>query len=257
MSAFSPSVVCASCDKRVAYLCDVACIHDKIGCHLVAALARLNGDTIVSQRPHSDCARFPFKRGKLYCSCGKNMGNIQNNMRATVPEAGLHGQAGEVAVLKFANLQFRLSTGELIRVPTGSALGSAVGFGGGGGHGATTNVRKATNNAISLTTTHILLAAGGRGGKGSAHTSSGSFGGHYTRQEQEDVLTSGIDNLNPNSSGLGPLERNLTPAVNWQTQSLIGGGKGSGRGSKGTYIEQFSATAIRTGSVESGSGSGR
>jgi len=56
--------------------------------------------------------------------------------------------------------------------------------------------------------------------------SAGSYGGFYTRQEQEDVLTSRIDNPNRVGSGfinLGPQERNVTVAANWQTASLLGG----------------------------------
>ena len=54
-----------------------------------------------------------------------------------------------------------------------------------------------------------------------------SYGGFYTRQEQEDVLTARIDNPNRVGSGFinfGAMERNTQPAANWQTGSLIGGG---------------------------------
>lgn len=53
------------------------------------------------------------------------------------------------------------------------------------------------------------------------------FGGFYTRQEQEDVLTARIDNPNRIGSGFinyGPQERNVQGAANWQTASLLGGG---------------------------------
>ena len=54
-----------------------------------------------------------------------------------------------------------------------------------------------------------------------------SYGGFYTRQEQEDVLASRIDNPNRVGSGFinfGPMERNANraPAANWQTSSLVG-----------------------------------
>jgi len=53
------------------------------------------------------------------------------------------------------------------------------------------------------------------------------YGGFYTRQEQEDALTSRIDNPNRVGSGFinfGAMERQQTPAANWQTGNLIGGG---------------------------------
>ena len=57
-----------------------------------------------------------------------------------------------------------------------------------------------------------------------------SFGGFYTRQEQEDVLASRIDNPNRVGSGfinLGPQTRNMSaPMANWQTASLVGGAGG-------------------------------
>lgn len=55
---------------------------------------------------------------------------------------------------------------------------------------------------------------------------SNSYGGFYTRQEQEDALAARIDNPNRIGSGfinLGPQERNVQPATNWQTASLLGG----------------------------------
>jgi hypothetical protein len=57
-----------------------------------------------------------------------------------------------------------------------------------------------------------------------------SYGGYYTRQEQEDAMTARIDNPNRVGSGfinLGPMQRQPQAAsTNWQTSSLLGGGGG-------------------------------
>lgn len=57
-----------------------------------------------------------------------------------------------------------------------------------------------------------------------------SFGGYYTRQEQEDAMTARIDNPNRVGSGfinLGPMQRQPpASSTNWQTGSLLGGGGG-------------------------------
>lgn len=54
-----------------------------------------------------------------------------------------------------------------------------------------------------------------------------SYNGFYTRQEQDDVLATRIDNPNRVGSGFinfGAMERTNQPAANWQTASLVGGG---------------------------------
>ena len=60
-----------------------------------------------------------------------------------------------------------------------------------------------------------------------------SYGGFYTRQEEQDALASRIE-PNPNRVGSGFINfgeqvRQQQPAANWQTGNLMGGG-GGGRG---------------------------
>ena len=165
--AFTPSVVCASCKSHVAHLHHLACVQDDFGCHLVCALDRLSDD-VVQQRPHPEEAKHPFKRGKLKCSCDGNIGNIQNNVKASLPAAGLIGH-GDYAVLKFVDLSFAAAPhSDLIPRLTGALLGKEVGFilpgkggrgggrvgGGGRGRGGD------SSSASGITPEHVLRAAG-------------------------------------------------------------------------------------------------
>ena len=133
-------------------------MQDAFGCHLVCSLDAI-GHVVSQQRPHPDEATCPFKRGKLTCSCGGNIGNIQNNVQATLPTVGLLGR-GEYAVLKFANLSFAVTPSQLIPRLTGALLGQAVGFvtakgGKGGGRGGSK-----LSVARSINPAHVLEAAG-------------------------------------------------------------------------------------------------
>lgn len=149
---FTPSVMCASCKRHVVHLSNIACMQDSFGFHLVCALDRLGHD-VEQRRPHPDAVRVPFKRGKLICSCGGNIGNIHNNVKALLPTVGLKGR-GDYAVLKLVDLSFIVTPdSELISRLTGTLLGKAVGF-------VLSTSLLGVPSARRITPNHVLEAAG-------------------------------------------------------------------------------------------------
>ncbi|KAL3923322.1 MAG: hypothetical protein SGPRY_004256 [Prymnesium sp.] len=141
---------------------------DSYGCHLVCALEALD-PRVQERRPHPDQNKFPFKRGKLSCRmCDSNLGNIQNNVRASLQASAFQVQR-DCAVIKFAGVSFAATPTLLIPHIKGSLLGKAVGFvmpdkgskGGGGeckdGRGKIGGAQSASR---SITLKAVLLAAG-------------------------------------------------------------------------------------------------
>ena len=150
MAGFDASVRCAQCETMLAPLRSFACVKNKQGCHLVAALANLS-DNVASHRPHPDGARLPFKRGKLSCVCNENLGNIQSDMNAVLQSAGLlGGKHEEVAVLKFATIRFAVDPMIPYITLSAAKLGQAIGF------SARPNVR----DVRQVEPNHVLSAAG-------------------------------------------------------------------------------------------------
>jgi hypothetical protein len=47
---------------------------------LVSELSQL-GKSVLQTRPHHEGIQFPYKKGKLTCVCGNNLGNIQDSTR--------------------------------------------------------------------------------------------------------------------------------------------------------------------------------
>ncbi|KAL1496143.1 hypothetical protein AB1Y20_014763 [Prymnesium parvum] len=167
-SSFCAGIVCQACSSPVAPLDRLACVQDNFGCHLICALESLR-DQVNKQRPHPEMSDKPFKVGKLICGCGGNLGNIQDNIRAFVPEVGLNGR-GECAVFKFADVSFAIAPNELIPQLKGVLLGKAVGFllpgkggkGGGRGRGPGLGRGRATCSppcAHRITVEHVQKAA--------------------------------------------------------------------------------------------------
>ena len=158
-SEFAPHVVCAACGERVVDLGLTACVQDSFGCHLVCELTSLAKD-VLKVRPHPEAAQFPFKQGKLACKCKQNLGNIHNNVTALLPVAGLTGH-GDYAILKFVDVSFAVTPSETVKQLTGSLLGQAVGFvSGKGGKGGKGIRGQSSSRAVSVTTAHVLQAAG-------------------------------------------------------------------------------------------------
>ena len=114
-------------------------------------------------RPHPEAAQFPFKQGKLACKCKANLGNIQNNVTALLPVAGLTGR-GDYAILKFVDVSFAVTPSETVPQLTGWLLGQAVGFASGKGGGRALGGKggrgQSSSRVVSVTTAHVLQAAG-------------------------------------------------------------------------------------------------
>ena len=89
------------------------------GIHLVASLEKL--DEAVAREPHQDTTTKKWKTGKLRCTCGNNLGNIQNNLK--VPAF----RQREMAFFKIANIHFELD-GQLHRVVKAIDMGHASGL---------------------------------------------------------------------------------------------------------------------------------
>jgi hypothetical protein len=83
----------------------------------VAELSQL-GKSVLLTRPHHDGIQFPYKKGKLTCICGENLGNIQNNI-AVKPYRG-----ADVGLLKFQGICFSVSTspGLAFKIPAAREL---------------------------------------------------------------------------------------------------------------------------------------
>ena len=89
---------------------------------LVVDLRRLS-QSVQMHRPHPEGNRRPFKRGKLACVCGHNLGNIQSNVD-TPP----YHKGDEVGLLKFASICFDdpASPGWCLKISSAQLLGKRV-----------------------------------------------------------------------------------------------------------------------------------
>ena len=97
-------IACTDCSAPVCLLEAVKQTSEKgNGTPLVVQLTDLAA-AVQQTRPHPDSAEKRFKRGKLGCACGANLGNIQNNIR--VPPF----KSSDVGLLKLANVSFRLAS---------------------------------------------------------------------------------------------------------------------------------------------------
>ena len=112
MSSGESSILCFQCHGTVCTLTSVRLV--KIHANdtpLVVKLSKLS-DSVQQRHPHPDGERIKYKKGKLTCACGTNLGNIQDN----VPVAP-YGKGIEVGLLKFQNLRFSLAATLAIEVP--------------------------------------------------------------------------------------------------------------------------------------------
>jgi len=90
--------------------------------HLVVDLSKLEA-SVEKQRPHHEGDRYPHKKGKLFCACGNNLGNIQNNV-----EAAPFRRGKEAGLLKFRNICFDdpISSKRLLKVSRAGLLGQHI-----------------------------------------------------------------------------------------------------------------------------------
>ena len=89
---------------------------------LVVELRQLS-QSAQMHRPHHDGHLYPFKRGKLTCVCGNNLGNIQSNV-----DAPPYREGDEVGLLKFANICFDDPAwpGRCLKISSARLLGKHV-----------------------------------------------------------------------------------------------------------------------------------
>ena len=112
-------VLCQNCHECVTTLGDVRLVTNKTlsDTPLVAELSQL-GKSVLLTRPHHDGMQFPYKKGKLTCICGENLGNIQNNI------AVKSYRGADVGLLKFQGICFSVSTspGLAFKIPAAREL---------------------------------------------------------------------------------------------------------------------------------------
>jgi hypothetical protein len=112
-------VLCQNCHECVTTLGDVRLVTNKTlsDTPFVAELSQF-GKSVLLTRPHHDGMQFPYKKGKLTCICGENLGNIQNNI-AVEPYRG-----ADVGLLKFQGICFSVSTspGLAFKIPAAREL---------------------------------------------------------------------------------------------------------------------------------------
>jgi hypothetical protein len=105
MSSGDSSVICFNCHAHVCTLASVRLVHiDAKDTPLVVELCKLS-KSVQLRRPHPDGELILYKKGKLTCACGTNLGNMQDNV-SVLP----YGEGTEVGLLKFQNLGFSLGT---------------------------------------------------------------------------------------------------------------------------------------------------
>ena len=104
MSSGDSSVLCSNCHVPVCNLASVRLVKvDARDTPLVVELFKF-GNSVQLHRPHHDGELIRYKKGKLTCACGTNLGNIQDNVSVPPYREGI-----EVALLKFQNLAFSLA----------------------------------------------------------------------------------------------------------------------------------------------------
>jgi len=116
----SDSVLCIDCNATVlASLASLRLVSiDGKDTPLVVELSQL-GESVQQCRPHPGGKQIRYKKGKLTCVCGNNLGNIQNNI--SVPPFRQHT---EVGLLKFKGICFSLSIspGRVFTIPAARTL---------------------------------------------------------------------------------------------------------------------------------------
>ena len=116
-------ILCNDCGARVSELRSVRVVWlSTKDTPLVVDLGRLSRSVQI-HRPHHEGDRYPFKRGKLMCVCGHNLGNIQSNV-----DAPPYRKGNEVGLLKFASICFDdpASPGRCLKISSARLLGKHV-----------------------------------------------------------------------------------------------------------------------------------
>jgi hypothetical protein len=112
-------VLCQECHGHMITFGDVRLVTNKTlsDTPLVSELSQL-GKSVLQTRPHHEGIQFPYKKGKLTCVCGNNLGNIQDNI-------DVHPYRGtDVDLLKFQGIYFSVSTspGRAFEIPAARDL---------------------------------------------------------------------------------------------------------------------------------------